>query len=124
MPMKKETQYHAWYWVAVMGAVLVIQAVFASYTQIAQIPYSQFQDDLKAGKISEVRVSGNDIQGKLRAPDAQGRTTFLRDLLSWVVPIGLFFGIWYFMYRRFANQAGFGGLMSVGRSKAKIYVET
>ncbi len=132
--------------------VLIIQAVFASYTQIAQIPYSQFQDDLKAGKISEVRVSGNYIQGKLKAPDAQGRTefittrvdpeiaqelgkydvkfagtiesTFLRDLLSWVVPIGLFFGIWYFMYRRFANQAGFGGLMSVGRSKAKIYVET
>ena len=51
-------------------------------------------------------------------------STFLRDLLSWIVPIGLFFGIWYFMYRRFANQAGFGGLMSVGRSKAKVYVET
>ena len=33
-------------------------------------------------------------------------STFLRDLLSWIVPIGLFFGIWYFMYRRFANQAG------------------
>src|SRR5689334_21350383 len=148
----KETTYHAWYWVAAMIAVLIIQAVFASYTQIAQIPYSQFQDDLKAGKIAEVRVSGNYIQGKLKAPDAQGRTefittrvdpeiaqelgkydvkfagsiesTFLRDLLSWVVPIGLFFGIWYFMYRRVANQAGFGGLMSVGRSKAKIYVET
>src|SRR6266700_7850804 len=29
-----------------------------------------------------------------------------------------------FMYRRFANQQGFGGLMSVGRSKAKVYVET
>ena len=28
------------------------------------------------------------------------------------------------MYRRFANQAGFGGLMSIGRSKAKVYVET
>src|SRR2546430_17221902 len=29
------------------------------------------------------------------------------------------------MYRRFANQQGFGGgLMSVGRSKAKVYVET
>ena len=148
----KETTYHAWYWVAAIILVLIIQAVFASYTQIAQIPYSQFQDDLKAGKISEVRVSGNYIQGKLKAPDAQGRTefittrvdpeiaqelgkydvkfagtiesTFLRDLLSWVLPIGLFFGIWYFMYRRFANQAGFGGLMSVGSSKAKIYVET
>ena len=28
------------------------------------------------------------------------------------------------MYRRFAGQQGFGGLMSVGRSKAKVYVET
>src|ERR1051325_8834654 len=148
----KKTTYHAWYWVAALIAILIIQAIFASYTQIAQIPYSQFQDDLKAGKIAEVRVSGNYIQGKLKAPDAQGRTefittrvdpeiaqelgkydvkfagaiesTFLRDLLSWVIPIGLFFGIWYFMYRRFANQAGFGGVMSVGRSKAKIYVET
>ena len=51
-------------------------------------------------------------------------STFLRDLLSWIVPIGLFFGIWYFMYRRFASQQGFGGLMAVGRSKAKVYVET
>ena len=148
----KETTYHAWYWVAALIVIMIIQALFASYTQIAQIPYSQFQDDLKSGKISEVRVSGNYIQGKLKAPDAEGRTdfittrvdpeiagelakydvkfagtiesTFLRDLLSWVIPVGLFFGIWYFMYRRFASQQGFGGLMSVGRSKAKIYVET
>jgi cell division protease FtsH len=152
MPMKKETRYHAWYWVAVMGAVLVIQAIFASYTQIAQIPYSEFQDELKAGKIAEVRVSGNYIQGKFKAPDDKKRTefittrvdpeiageltkynvafagaiesTWLRDLLSWVVPIALFAGVWMFMYRRFANQQGFGGLMSIGRSKAKVFVET
>src|SRR3954464_4653080 len=74
---KKETTYHAWYWIAALIAVLVIQMLFASYTQIAQIPYSQFQDDLKAGKIGEVRVSGNYIQGKLKAPDAQGRTEFI-----------------------------------------------
>ena len=149
---KKETTYHAWYWVAALIAILIIQAVFAAYTQVAQIPYSKFHDYLKAGNVSEVRVSGNYIQGKLKSPDPEGRTdfittrvdpeiatqleqynvqfagtiesTFLRDLLSWVIPIGLFFGIWYFMYRRFANQGGIGGLMSVGRSKAKIYVET
>ena len=51
-------------------------------------------------------------------------SNFLRDLLSWVLPIALFFGVWMFMYRRFASQQGFGGLMSVGRSKAKVYVET
>jgi cell division protease FtsH len=152
MPMKKETQYHAWYWVAAIIVVMVIQGIFSAYTQIAQIPYSDFQDDLKAGKIGEVRVSGNYIQGRYKEPDPKGRTefittrvdpeiaqqlerynvkfagaiesTFLRDLLSWVVPIALFFGVWYFMYRRFAGQQGFGGLMSVGRSKAKVYVET
>src|SRR5712692_3588398 len=152
MPMKTETQYHAWYWIAAMVAVMVIQAVFASYTQVAQIPYSEFQDDLKAGKITEVRVSGNYIQGKFTAPDQNGHTdfittrvdaetaqeltkynvkfagaiesTFLRDLLSWVIPVALFAGVWVFMYRRFASQQGFGGLMSVGRSKAKVYVET
>jgi cell division protease FtsH len=152
MPMKKETQYHAWYWVAVMVAVMAIQVVFASYTQIAQLPYSEFQDALKAGKIAEVRVSGNYIQGKFKEPDAKSFTdfittrvdpeiaqelskynvkfagaiesTWLRDLLSWVVPIALFAGVWMFMYRRFASQQGFGGLMSVGRSKAKVFVET
>src|SRR5947209_2385557 len=152
MPIKKETQYHAWYWVAAIVAMMVIQAIFASYTQVQTIPFSEFQDDLKAGKIAEVRVSGNYIQGKFKEPDKSGysdfittrvdpttadelskynvkfagaiESTLLRDLLSWLIPIGLFFGVWWFMYRRFAGQQGFGGLMSVGRSKAKVYVET
>jgi cell division protease FtsH len=152
MPIKKETQYHAWYWVAAIVAMMVIQGIFAAYTQVQTIPFSEFQDDLKAGKIAEVRVSGNYIQGKFKEPDKSGYTdfittrvdattadelskynvkfagaiesTFLRDLLSWIIPIGLFFGVWWFMYRRFAGQQGFGGLMSVGRSKAKVYVET
>src|SRR2546425_6625696 len=75
--MNKETKYHAWYWIAAMAAVMAIQAIFASYTQIAQIPYSEFQDDLKAGKISEVRVSGSYIQGKFKAPDSQGHSEFI-----------------------------------------------
>jgi cell division protease FtsH len=152
MPVNKETQYHAWYWIAAMVGVMVIQAIFSSYTQIAQIPYSEFQDDLKANKIAEVRVSGNYVQGKYSAPDQNGHSefittrvdpqmaqelekynvkfagsiesTFLRDLLSWVIPVALFAAVWMFIYRRFASQQGFGGLMSVGRSKAKVYVET
>src|SRR5579871_4362511 len=77
MPMKKETQYHTWYWIAAVAAVLIIQSVFASYTQIESIAYSDFQNDLKAGKIAEVRVSGNFIQGKFKAPDKQGYTDFI-----------------------------------------------
>ncbi|HTV89010.1 MAG TPA: ATP-dependent zinc metalloprotease FtsH [Stellaceae bacterium] len=151
--MKKEHQYHAWYWIAAFAVVLFIQAIFASYTQIQQIPYSQFQSELKAGNISEVEVSGNYIQGKFKQKDKKGYTEFittrvtpdiaqelekyhvtfageieshwLSDILSWIIPVALFFGVWWFMFRRFAGEQGFGGgLMSVGRSKAKVYVET
>ena len=46
-------------------------------------------------------------------------------MLSWVVPILLFFGVWAFFVRRMAERLGGpGGLMSIGKSKAKIYVET
>src|SRR5690348_8146080 len=48
-------------------------------------------------------------------------STFFRDLLSWVIPIALFFGVWLFLLRRMGQ--GQGGFMNVGRSKAKIYVE-
>src|SRR5437016_13025514 len=141
MPIKNETPCHAWYCIAAMVAVLMIQAVFASYTQIAQLPYSEFQDDLKAGKVAEVRVGGNYVQGKFTAPDQQGRSefittrvdpqiaqelekynvkfagaiesTFLRDLLSWVIPAALSAGGWMFRYGRLPGQRGFAGCMPV-----------
>jgi len=40
--------------------------------------------------------------------------------LSWIVPIVLFFGVWWFLLRRMGQSQGF---MTVGQSKAKIYVE-
>jgi cell division protease FtsH len=51
--------------------------------------------------------------------------TFLRDLLSWIVPIAVFFALWMFVFRKIAEKQGLGGgFMSVGKSKAKVYVET
>ena len=50
--------------------------------------------------------------------------TFLRDFLSWIIPVLLFFGIWMFFMRRFASKQGFGGgFMAIGKSKAKVYME-
>jgi cell division protease FtsH len=49
----------------------------------------------------------------------------LSDLLSWIAPVLLFFGLWVFFFRRIAGNQGLeGGFMAVGRSKAKVYVET
>jgi cell division protease FtsH len=45
---------------------------------------------------------------------------WLQAILSWVVPILLFFGVWMFLYRRMV--AG-NSVMTLGRSRAKIYGE-
>jgi len=51
-------------------------------------------------------------------------STFLRDLLSWILPALIFFGVWYLLARRMASSQGLGGgFMSIGKSRAKIYVE-
>jgi cell division protease FtsH len=42
-------------------------------------------------------------------------------VLSWVLPFVLLFLFWIFLIRRFAGPDG--GLMSIGKSKAKVYVE-
>lgn len=42
-------------------------------------------------------------------------------VLSWVLPFVLLFLFWIFLLKRFAGPDG--GIMSIGRSKAKVYVE-
>ena len=46
--------------------------------------------------------------------------TWLSALLSWVLPAVVFVGIWLLVMRRFGPQQG---LMAIGKSKAKVYVE-
>ena len=151
--MDKQQQWHAWYvFVAIMGVILFAQ-MWALGQNVAVIPYSQFLDDLSGGKIAEVRVSGDYIEGDWKEAQKNGAKSFqttrvaprlaaelqshhvkfsgqvqntvLATLLSWIVPTALFFALWVFWFRRLAQgQGGLGGMMSIGRSKAKIYVES
>ena len=149
--MEKRHKFSIWYVLLGVWVVLIVQGYIASMFAAQTIPYSQFLDFLKAGKIVEVAVTANQIQGKMKAEGGQpGETktfrtvrvdqelstlldqykvvfkgeiesTFLRDLFSWIFPIILFVGIWYFFMKKMgATQAGF---MTVGKNKAKIYVE-
>ena len=45
-------------------------------------------------------------------------------ILSWVIPVAIFYLVWMFLFRRLADKQGSGGLMSVGKSHAKVYAET
>lgn len=78
----------------------------------------------KAILFSTVRVDDPDLLRDIEAHHVRVtaiiESTFFRDLLSWVVPLVLFFGLWWLLIRRIQGQ---GGFMTIGRSKAKIYME-
>ena len=50
--------------------------------------------------------------------------TWVKTLLSWIVPLLIFIAIWGYLLKKMGSAAGGGGgFMAVGKSKAKIYVE-
>ena len=46
--------------------------------------------------------------------------TWLKALISWVLPAVIFFGLWALLIRRMNPQRG---LMAIGKSKARVYLE-
>jgi cell division protease FtsH len=151
--MEKRTYFNLWYLIAAVLGVLWLRDIWVTVTQVEPIPYSQFQQDLKDGRIKDIAISANTIQGSYKDAKPDGRTrfvttrvdpelardlaqynvafsgkvesTFLRDVLSWVAPALVFFVIWIYLARRMGEQGGLGGgFISIGKSKAKVYVET
>ena len=149
--MTKNPRFHLGYAIAAFFGILVVQYLVATAQQVATIPYSEFQQLLRDGKVATVGVSDRFLQGTLKEPlsggqqrfvttrvdpdfakELQGQgvvytgqieSTFVRDLLSWVIPVLLFVGVWIYLGRRMSQGLG-GGLMQIGKSKAKVYVET
>ena len=148
--MESRTRFNVAYLVFALVALLLVQRWWQEAQSIDVVPYSEFEQMLEAGRISEITVGDRLIVGKLKSPEGRKTTvaanrvepdlaerlgkygvpytrqvesTFLRDLLSWVVPALVFFGVWMLLARRFAAQQGLGGFMSIGKSRAKVYVE-
>jgi cell division protease FtsH len=131
--------------------VVLLQWAFATYSQIDTIPFSEFEQLVAKGSVSEVAVGQDVIQGKLKDKLPSGKSAFVtarvdpalaekleakgvtvtgvpsggifQTILSWIVPALMFYLIWIFLGRRLAERQGFGGLMSIGKSRAKVYVE-
>jgi cell division protease FtsH len=67
-------QFNIWYWVAASLALMLFQSLFMASTQVALIPYSQFETYLGEGKIAEVAVSDRFIQGRFKVPIDDSRS--------------------------------------------------
>jgi cell division protease FtsH len=151
-PEERKHQFATWYIFAAFLGVMLIQFLWLRFTQVETIPYSQFGELLAQNKIAEVLVGSDTIQGTLKEPFPNGRklfytvrvdpqladklkehgvtitgapsNSFLSTILSWVLPIFIFYLIWTYGIRHMAERQGLGGLMSIGKSRAKVYVET
>lgn len=120
--------------------------------QIPQVPYSLFIHQVQEHEVARVSVGQNQIRYQLSEtadqPDQILATTPIFDLelpklleangvefaatpppkngwftslLGWVIPPLIFVAIWQFFISR--NQGGGQGVLSIGKSRAKVYAE-
>ena len=149
--MEKHHKFSIWYVLIAIWIVLILQHAIAERFAVKQVPYSEFMQALNAGRVIEVAITQDRIQGKMKFtedgqeverafstvrvdPDLSqilekynvtfkgvAESNFLKNLASWFFPVLLFVGIWYFMMRRFSAQQG--SFLTLGRKKAKVYME-
>jgi cell division protease FtsH len=148
-----KARIHFGYWLVALMALLWLQGLWQGASQVQTVPYSEFETALQQGRFSQVQLGEQTITGTLRQPAPKGPTrlvavrvdpriaqqlqrygvryeqlpsqAWLANLLSWIFPALAFFGVWYFMVRRFADRQGGlgGGFLSIGKSRAKVYME-
>ncbi|STM63833.1 ATP-dependent metalloprotease FtsH [Escherichia coli] len=149
--MEKKNQWNTGYWIVALLLLLSLQSYWQTAKTVEPVPYSEFEKALAEGRVAEVLVSDRTVTGRLKSPDSRGKTTivatrvehdladrlskydvpyarvlestWLRDVLSWILPAVAFFGVWFFLFRCFAEKQGMGGFLNIGKSRAKVFVE-
>jgi cell division protease FtsH len=151
MEIKREHHINFWYILGAMIAVMLIQDFLVQRTLTKTIPYSEFEQLVDQGQVSDLVVGQNAITGTLKdakanepqrfstyrvPPELADRLTkaklafsgepppgILVTMLGWILPSVGFLLLWMFMVRPMTGQ-GLGGLMAIGKSKARIFAET
>ncbi len=148
--MNREQQINILYAVAAVFTVLLIGDLLGKQQHVRAIPYSEFQALVEKGEVKDLVVGDKQIRGTyvnpadamvphfttLRVEPAlaqdlvRSKTTFagepgpglLESLIGWLLPSVGFILLWMFLIRPMAG--GHGGMLSIGKSRAKVYVET
>jgi cell division protease FtsH len=148
---EKHHKFSIWYVLIAIWVVFLLHSLIVREFAVEHIPYSEFVKALHARKVVQVAITQDRIEGKMKfSQDGQEmekafstvrvdpelsellekydvtfkgvvESKFLQDLASWVFPVFLFVGIWYFMMRRFTAQQG--SFLALGRKKARVYME-
>ena len=131
--------------------VMILLSFLGALSSVETISYSKFEELVTQGAVSEVTIGADAIEGKLKAPLPSGKSAFvtnrvdtalaeklgakgvmvtgaasgggLGSILAWVLPFMLLFGFWSLLGSGIGGRQGLGGLMAIGKSRAKVYVE-
>ena len=149
--MEKKHQFNFAYTLIALWGILLFQYYFGPATRQADISYSQFETYLQEDRINRIAVDDRYIRGEFRQP-IDGKTTFitprldpalvatledydveytgiirdtfLANLISWIAPAIIFISLWMFVFRRYADKQGLGGMMNIGKTSTRVLVET
>ncbi len=148
--MERGTKINLWYVLLALFGVIFLRDLWVAQQHIEPIPYSEFQSLLAANKIDEIVIGETRISGTFKQPEEGRKTHFvttrvepglaellaknnvkfsaqtesgvMKTLLAWLLPAIGFWLVWMFLVRPMAERQA-GGLMSIGKSRAKIYLE-
>jgi len=142
-----KAHFSIWYFLIAFLLFSYLQQYYFA-RKVETISYSQFKQYIAEGSVSDLTIGPETISGALKGkkPDEEFITVrvsdpglvkdldehkvgysghyeskFLSSVLSWVLPIGIFFLIWRFAMKKMGPGMG---VMSFGRSRAKLFAES
>ncbi|HWI82456.1 ATP-dependent zinc metalloprotease FtsH [Ramlibacter sp.] len=150
---RPDWRFTLWYLVFALIAIAWTRDLWVAGRRTEPVAYSEFVQQVKDGRVESVIVGSKVIEGKLKTPMPDGRThivanrvepalagelmqpgvkvsgaiesTFLSEMLSWLLPAVLLFALWGWLAQRVAKggAGGLGGLLSIGKSRARVHRE-
>lgn len=148
--MEKNRQLDLLYFALSLTALLLLQSLWHDQSGVETISYSEFLQLLDSQQLSNLSINQQRISGTLKVPinghshfitnrvepalagqlaqaqvsfSAVRENTLLSNLLGWLLPFVLIFALWNFLVRRVIEKQGLGGLVNVGKSRARVLVE-
>ena len=146
-PIFRKTHFTIWYFVIAFLIILLIQNYMMTRKTEDVIPYSEFKESLRTGKIKDLTITAESINGeretekgvrgfqtvRVEDPDLvkelesyhvpyKGKidSKWLTNIVSWIIPLVFFFILWRILFSRMGPETS---VMSFGKSRAKIYAE-
>jgi cell division protease FtsH len=137
------------YFIVVLIVLGLLNGYFFAKEEMKTIQYSEFKELMAKGKIADISIDKETIQGELTLEDGKkvkfltvkvedpdlikdlqknsikyaGRSEnkIVSTIISWVLPLALMFLIWNLLMRKMGGAPS--GILSFGKSRGKIYGE-